>query len=97
MATAALNHIRATRVHSDTDRRVIAEARELQRRLRRAEPYSLGTRARQLGKWLHNHRSRGFPSDVQWFLADYRLAILSEVERAEMRARQAIASATGEA
>jgi hypothetical protein len=86
---ATLNQIRATRVHSETDRRVIEEARDLQRRMDRAAPYAVGPRLRQLSVWLHKHRAEGFPADLHWFLGDFRTAILLELDWAEGRMTQA--------
>ena len=82
-----LNQIRATRQHSATDRAVICEGRMFQRRLRAAIRNKPRSRLSDLSKMLHRYRRGGFPSDMWWFLTDYREAINAEISFAYWRAK----------
>lgn len=81
-----LNRLKANRRHSATDRAIIAEGRMFNRRLRSAMRRAPGSRITDLSKWLNRHRREGFPSDLQWFLADYAAAINSEIKFANWKA-----------
>ena len=82
-----LNQIKATRQHSATDRAIISEGRLFQRRLRAAMRKHPGSRLTDLARMLQRYRQGGFPSDMQWFLADYAAAINSEIKFANWRAK----------
>ena len=82
-----LVQIRATRHRSESDMEVVREARELQRRIDRVvrNPLVGTSYLETMGKRLHHWRREGFPSDLRWFLGDYRDIILSELRFAEAR------------
>ena len=82
-----LNQIKATRQHSATNRAIISEGRLFQRRLRAAMRKQPRSRLNDLSRMLQRHRHGGFPSDMWWFLSDYREAIDAEIGFAYWRAK----------